>query len=357
MVKKRLSDLLRDEVNKSADKAGQAAEPSSEPSNEPSNEPANQSSNESANEPSNESANQSADQSAKSTGAKPAKPPEKLPASSQPTIDSADSAISKASPETPAEAKTTAPQGEPLRLGVHPSQQNQQDATAEVAAAQSARRNSPTKAELETTIAELKTQLETAQQQKESFDQQIDHLQAEVKRQQSVIDQLQAEMQQSKSLRAELEEARQVILKLSEINVKPVDAKYASKEQDTRKQQDTRKETAGTATNGVAPTAHLHYVKAGESQPIPPQSAISKSGAPIVPAPSNAAEPELESKPVQFKMPASNEDAGKLAPPSRHQQELRRILDHPIRPASLPPMSTPQKEDKKLSETDMGWVD
>lgn len=343
MAKKRLSDLLRDEVNKSADKAGQAAEPSSEPSNEPSNESANQSSN--------ESANQSADQSAKSTGAKPAKPPEKLPASSQPTIDSADSAISEASPETPAEAKTTAPQGEPLRLGVHPSQQNQQDATAEVAAAQSARRNSPTKAELETTIAELKTQLETAQQQKESFDQQIDHLQAEVKRQQSVIDQLQAEMQQSKSLRAELEEARQVILKLSEINVKPVDAKYASKEQDTRK------ETAGTATNGVAPTAHLHYVKAGESKPITPQSAISKSGAPIVPAPSNAAEPELESKPVQFKMPTSNEDAGKLAPPSRHQQELRRILDHPIRPASLPPMSTPQKEDKKLSETDMGWVD
>jgi hypothetical protein len=368
MAKKRLSDLLREEVNKSAD-GGESAAPSAESAS--------------------------------------------TEASAQPD-------------PTPAEANATdptptqAPQGEPLRLGLHPSQQGKAEAPAPEPIAEpiaeltptngTGRRHSPTKADLEATIAELKTQLAAAQQQSQQqvqqqsqqqetqLNQQLDRLQTEVKRQQATIEQLQGEIQHAKSLRAELEEARQVILKLSEINAKPVDAKYnsgkyadkdadkyasdkpASDKKISTARQDGKQagsQAVNPAINGASgrnsgatPAAPLHYVKAGESKEIVPQlaaksaspeAATSKSGAPLVPAPSNAAEPELESKPVQLTMPKSGnntgEDAGKLAPSARHQQELRRILDHPIRPGALPPMPTPSTENKKLSETDMGWVD
>lgn len=390
MAKKRLSDLLREEVNKSD-----------------------------ANQPDEKSdTKQEADtpaKSAESSASPVAEPSNPIPPKNSAASKKADAKSGKSkAPETIADPPAEAPRGEPLRLGVHPNQQSKnqpsknqpsqdqpsQNQPSQEAKPQSkeaeadsdngtAKRTSPTKADLEGTIAQLKTELTAAQkqsqQQETQFAEQLDRLQTEMKRQQSVIDQLQAEVQHSKSLKAELEEARQVILKLSEINSKPIDAKYASSDGSKEGSKDSSKPTSpapsqttsqttsqpkspapSQATNGAAPPASGHhlYVKAGESKPIDPSAAkpaTSRFGAPLVPAPTNAAEPELESKPVQLKMPGANPEEGKLAPPARHQQELRRILDHPTRPGALPPMPTPSPEDKKgdkkLSETDMGWVD
>ncbi|MBF2072598.1 MAG: hypothetical protein IGS50_02370 [Synechococcales cyanobacterium C42_A2020_086] len=163
------------------------------------------------------------------------------------------------------------------------------------------RRHSPTKAELEATIAELRSTLQqtqdAAQQQEATLQQQITHLTSELASQQALIEQLQTEVQQVQSLKAQLEEARKVILQLSQVN----------------------------------------------AQPAPPLKA-----SPASPGSSPAAEPELETtQPVRpVPKPTST--------PSKHQIALRQMLAHPTQPGSLPKMSS---EESKLSETDMGWVD
>lgn len=169
-------------------------------------------------------------------------------------------------------------------------------------------------AELENTIEQLKTELKTLQQKVQAaqtkeatLQTEIDQLKAETTTQQKQIQQLQAEVKQSDQLKTELEAAKQMILKLS--------------------------------------------------QPQPTASKATPKPAPSVMPTVRAAEPELDSKPVEMIVPAKPAAAQR---PKLHQMELRKLLDHPTQPGSLPPMPSetkkPEKE-VKLSDTDVGWMD
>ncbi|HEY9699746.1 MAG TPA: hypothetical protein V6D10_20970 [Trichocoleus sp.] len=263
MVKKRLSDLLREEAQKSGEAASeqsenQQTEGTIAPAAEKANEPA------------------------------------------------------KAAPE--AEPPEAAQPVEPEASPEEPSHQ---------------RKSSPTKVELEGLVAELKAALaasrQTTQQQEDALNQQITTLQASLQDQQSLIEKLQTEVQQAQSLKKELEEAKQMILQLSQANAKPAPA-------------------APAAPAVSAPSSY---------QPI----ALS----PMKPPSAQSAEPELEASRIKLDQPTGAD--GKLVPgnPPKYQQELRRILDHPTRPSAVPPMSSDaikeKEQEKKLSDTDMGWVD
>ncbi len=282
MVKKRLSDLLREEVQKS----GEAA---SEPTDE------QQSSEQQSGE---QQSNDQQDQQNEETIA--------------PVAEESDGKVA------PGEAKPVASEA----------------STASEEPAHS-RKNSPTKAELETLVAELKSALETsrqtAQQQEDELKQQITKLQAEIENQQGMLEKLQTEVKQAQSLKKELEEAKQMILQLSQTNAKPASAAPAST---------------------PAPTA-----ASSSRQPI----ALS----PMKPLPAQSAEPELEASRIKLDRPSGLSDTGKLSSEQtpKYQQELRRILDHPVRPGIVPSMPSDdlkekgKDQEKKLSDTDMGWVD
>jgi chromosome segregation ATPase len=183
----------------------------------------------------------------------------------------------------------------------------------------------PENTDLQNTIEQLKTELQSLQQslqqkvqetaEKEAALQaQIERLTAETTAQQSKIQQLQTEAEQSAQVKTELEEAKQMILKLSQ--------------------------PSSTASKPAA------------SQPAKPNPAV----LPTV----RAAEPELDSKPVEMVIPPKNKTAA-AERPKLHQMALRKVLDHPTQPGSLPPMPSEAKKttDKevKLSDADVGWMD
>lgn len=69
---------------------------------------------------------------------------------------------------------------------------------------------------LEATIAELKSGLATAQKTESTLQEKLTALQAELDEQKSLAQKLQAEQKQTQKLKAELEDAKQTILKLTE---------------------------------------------------------------------------------------------------------------------------------------------
>ncbi|HEY9657527.1 MAG TPA: hypothetical protein V6C65_03620 [Allocoleopsis sp.] len=199
--------------------------------------------------------------------------------------------------------------------------------------------------ELETKIADLTSALQaadqTAQQREQELLQKIAHLQAQIQEQTATFQTTLQEQQDSYAkLQAELEAAKQGIFQLSQMNAKP---------------------PAPTASTPPAPTA--------STPPLaPPAPATSKSVArakstrpEIIPVKPQAAEPELE--PSQSKIVLPPQSSPRKLPTERKRYEvaLHRILDHPTQPGSLPSMSSeppaPVDKTKKLSDTDMGWVD
>ena len=179
---------------------------------------------------------------------------------------------------------------------------------------------------LEATIAELRSALETAQKtsqhREDELQQQIIALQTTVKENQTLIDRFQTDTKQTEQLKKELEDAKTMILQLSQVNAQPTPA-------------------------APAPTM------SAPSVPVPSVP---------VPAVPRAAEPELESsspspvnasKPVHFRTEERKP----------HQIALQRILDHPTQPGKLPPMPSEKLSSNKPSEPgskpemDMGWVD
>lgn len=171
-----------------------------------------------------------------------------------------------------------------------------------------------TQAALEGTIEQMKTELKSFQQMIQgaqtkatTLQAQIDQLNAETAAQQNKIQQLQAEVEQSEQVKTELEAAKQMILKLS--------------------------------------------------QPSPAANKATKPAPSVLPS-VRAAEPELDSKPVQMVVPAAK--ATPSDRPKLHQMALRKVLDHPIQPGSLPPMPSEAKiieKEIKLSDADVGWMD
>jgi DNA polymerase III alpha subunit (gram-positive type) len=213
------------------------------------------------------------------------------------------------------------------------------------------------KAELEATVLRLKQDIEAARQIAQEtetvFNQQIADLQGKLAERDKTIQLLQVEIQQVAQqaeqqvkqnsqnqldrLKAELEEARQTILQLSQANA-------------------PKPQSAAPARSSLYPPA-----------PPPRPGSLSRSSVPpvlssptILPS-TRAAEPELEPSKSQLVMPLRSPARPPAGRPTLHELELHKVLDHPTQPGSLPPMSSEpkpaEKEEIKLSDTDVGWMD
>jgi hypothetical protein len=176
------------------------------------------------------------------------------------------------------------------------------------------------KVPLDATILDLKAALESVppkqgakdepkaapqetSKQDDGLELQLSDLKAQLEAKDTLIAKLQTEAQQAEQLRSELAEAKQMILKLSEVNAKPL---------------------------ATIPTAHVAPPKA-EPKPEPK--------AEIKPAP----RPTLQIEPSE---PARH---------SKHETALRKILEHPTQPG-LPP-SMPSESEGKITEIEIGWMD
>lgn len=93
------------------------------------------------------------------------------------------------------------------------------------------KRTTPTKAELETTLTELQEALQAAQMREESLGQQIVDLQLELQEQKLLVKTLQPILEQTNQLKTELEQAKKVILQLSEINSKSTQSAITPKKE------------------------------------------------------------------------------------------------------------------------------
>lgn len=88
------------------------------------------------------------------------------------------------------------------------------ESTEDSSSTTAAKRTNPTKAELETTVKELKAALQASEAENKSLQRQISTLQSDLQQQKILAD-------LAEKLQAELDETKQLILKLSEVNSKP----------------------------------------------------------------------------------------------------------------------------------------
>jgi hypothetical protein len=156
---------------------------------------------------------------------------------------------------------------------------------------------------LEATVLDLKATLDAVQPKETVLLKQISDLKADLEAKNAdleakntLIAKLQTEAKQADPLKAELAEAKQMILKLSEVNAKPLAA---------------------------IPSAHTPAAK-----PDP--------------------KPEPEPKSTLHIEPAHRK--------TQHETALRKVLEHPTQPGSLPAMPSEKKEGQ-ISEMDIGWMD
>jgi DNA repair exonuclease SbcCD ATPase subunit len=155
---------------------------------------------------------------------------------------------------------------------------------------------------LEATVLDLKATLDAVQPKDSILLKQVTELKADLEAKDSLIKKLQAEVKQAEHIKAELAEAKQMILKLSEVNAKPLVAIAPSYPQE------------------VTPT---------------PTPAVTK------PQPEPKSTLQIESAAVAHK--------------TQHESALRKIFQHPTQPGSPPPMSS--EREGQLSEVDIGWMD
>ena len=99
----------------------------------------------------------------------------------------------------------------------------------------------PTKAELETTVSELSEALQAAHRKESSLQQQIADLQSDLQEQKILLQKQIAELEPTKQIKAELEQAKKVILQLLEANSKT-----------TQEANTPKKENKGTSSQKVA---------------------------------------------------------------------------------------------------------
>jgi len=112
--------------------------------------------------------------------------------------------------------------------------QSEQEPLPELTVAASslaARRSRTTKAELETIVSDLEKALQQSHSKEASLQQQLDHLQAELDEQKTLVNQLQTNLLQTDKIKLELEQAKKVILQLSEANSKVTEKADASKKE------------------------------------------------------------------------------------------------------------------------------
>ncbi len=258
------------------------------------------------------------------------------PTESQETEAQEPGVAAEAAPELTSEAKSGATTAAPeASLEASP-------ALPEVAKAAT---SSPTPADLQGTIAQLQAALEAEQQKSQ---QQIQELQQEIAQLQDKL-QVQIELNQTpkegaksapvQQLKAELEEARSVILQLSEEN---------QKLQAAQKAQMTKAMPPAASQAQAAPVASKpQATQILTRSPAPARAALTPLPQPKSP------EPGLES----YKPAASQ---GIVPMPGRdrpnHEVALRKMMEHPALPGTLPEMSS-EKSTSKISEVDIGWMD
>ncbi len=119
-----------------------------------------------------------------------------------------------------------------------PDETTTEPSSVEPAVTLRARRTGPTKAELETTVLELQEILQAAYGKENSLQQQIANLQSDLQEQKILVQNLQAALEQSHQIKAELEQAKKVILQLSAANSKTTrEVNLPKKEVNTPKQE------------------------------------------------------------------------------------------------------------------------
>lgn len=203
-------------------------------------------------------------------------------------------------------------------------------------------------AELESQLADLQAALGAQQQSAQAkvadLQELIANLEAKINHQEEEVQRFKAEAEQAKQvaqqLHTDLEEARQTILQLSQANAKPP-AKSTPRVIESPRAAEPELETS---------TPQLML----PSRPI---------GTPRPAYPSFPSQPAA-SQPPAARPAASSPDRPSVPAPDRppvHQLALRKMLDHPTQPGSLPAMSSeprpPQPDTVKLTETDVGWMD
>ena len=123
-------------------------------------------------------------------------------------------AIEEIAPAQPLEPNANLCETEPLY------ETTDESSPVNMSTAPRAKRTSPTKAELETTVSELREASQEAHRRENSLQQQIANLQSGLQEQKILVQKLQLGLEQTNHIKEELEEARKVILQLTEINSK-----------------------------------------------------------------------------------------------------------------------------------------
>ncbi|MBW4638103.1 MAG: hypothetical protein KME05_07670 [Gloeocapsa sp. UFS-A4-WI-NPMV-4B04] len=146
------------------------------------------------------------------------------------------------------------------------------------------KRTNPTKAELETTLTELQEALQAAQMREESLGQQVVDLQLELQEQKLLVKTLQPILEQTNQLKTELEQAKKVILQLSEINSKSTQSAITPKKEaqvnykPTQSAITPKKESEFRAQNLNLKKLPHHSIQPPQSlEPNPPDSPGSNS--------------------------------------------------------------------------------
>lgn len=135
-----------------------------------------------------------------------------------------------------------------------------------------ARRTSPTKAELETTLTELQEALQAAQMREESLGQQIADLQLELQEQKLLVKNLQPILEQTNQLKTELEQAKKVILQLSEINSASTQSAIAPKKESQANSKPTQSAITPRKESRDFRAQNLNLKKLPHHSIQPPQS-------------------------------------------------------------------------------------
>lgn len=111
----------------------------------------------------------------------------------------------------------------------------------------------PTKAELETTVSELREALNESHRKENSLQQQIADLKSDLQEQKILIQKLLVELEPTNQIKAELEQAKKVILQLLEDSSKNTqEVNPQRKEKESRSQKLALKESSNTS---IQPTS------------------------------------------------------------------------------------------------------
>jgi chromosome segregation ATPase len=261
----------------------------------------------------------------------------------QKSEDAATPASDQADSESASASQTESADQGPATLDVVAEEVVDADATDSEEAGTKKRTSRTTKAELDQMVTELEQELEATQGREADLQKQVSDLQADLQEQQVLVRQLTAKLepanQRMNSLKSELEEHKTLVKRL-QTDLKQVDQLKA--ELAEAKQMILQLSEANTqAKTQASPQANTQ--KAITKPAARPVGLDPLRSASLAKTPSRqpVSVPELEDN-----IPSPPVD------PNTYQPGLKRLRSQSIRPSSLPP-----KQSSMLSDDDIGWVD